>query len=65
MRPPCKLVGKDGNVFNLLYIVRETLKKHGLVDELKSFDREFEQLKAAGGRYDDVLCLIMRYVEVE
>jgi hypothetical protein len=65
MRPPCKLVGKDGNVFNLLYIVRDTLKKQGLVDELESFDREFEQLKAAGGKYNDVLCLIMRYVEVE
>lgn len=60
----CKLIGKNGNVFNLIGLVRKTLRDNELSDELEQFDVDFEELKKTGGNYDDVLVLIMKYVEV-
>jgi hypothetical protein len=34
MKPECKLTGKNGNVFNLIAIVRRTLLEHNLDEEL-------------------------------
>jgi len=65
MKPPCKLIGENGNVFNLLGITRKTLKEHGLFQELEQFDREFEKIKESGGTYNDVLVLFMKFVEVK
>ena len=64
MKPPCRLIGQNGNVFNLIGITRKTLKMHGLLEELEKFDCDFEEIKRSGGSYDDVLALIMRYVDV-
>lgn len=64
MKPTCKLIGENGNVFNLVAIVRNTLKHQELTQELSAFDTDFEQLKQSGGDYNDVLALIMDYVEV-
>ena len=65
MRPTCRLIGKNGNVFNLIGIVRETLKKNDLYSELEKFDADLKELQDGGGRYNDVLALFMQYVEVE
>lgn len=65
MKPPCKLIGQNGNVFNLLAITRKTLKQHGLLQELDEFDNKLDELRENGGRYDDVLNLIAEYVAVE
>ena len=65
MRPTCRLIGKNGNVFNLIGIVRETLKKNDLYTELEKFDADLKELQDGGGRYNDVLALFMQYVEVE
>ncbi len=65
MKLTCKLIGENGNVFNLIAIVRKTLKREGLRHELSEFDFDFEQLKENGGDYNDVLDLIMEYVNVE
>lgn len=64
MKPQCKLIGENGNVFNLIAIVRNTLKQEGLSQELSDFDSDFEQLEQNGGDYNDVLVLIMEYVKV-
>lgn len=64
MKPRCKIIGENGNVFNLIAIVRNTLKREGLTQELSDFDTDFEQLKQNGGDYNDVLALIMKYVQV-
>lgn len=64
MKPECSLIGKNGNVFNLIGIVRDTLKANSLYTELELFDIELKDLQENGGRYDDVLVLIMKYVEV-
>ena len=60
----CKLVGEDGNVFNLIAIVRQTIKKHRLYQQLKDFDNDLSRIQRSGCSYDDVLALFMEYVEV-
>ena len=65
MKPVCKLIGENGNVFNLIGIVRNTLKEYALEEELCKFDAELKKIQETGGSYDDVLILIMRFVEVE
>ena len=64
MKPKCKLVGENGNVFNLISIVRRTLREHGLDQELEAFDLDFKKIQKTGGTYDDVLVLFMKYVDV-
>jgi hypothetical protein len=65
MKPACKLIGQNGNVFNLIGITRKTLKSHGLQQELDQFDQRFNEIRENGGSYDDVLNLITEFVEVE
>jgi len=65
MKPPCKLIGQNGNVLNLIGITRRTLKEYGLQQELDQFDQRFNEIKENGGSYDDVLNLISEFVEVE
>lgn len=64
MKPECKLIGENGNVFNLIGIVRSTLRKNGLCSELAQFNADLEDLQENGGNYDDVLVLIMKHVDV-
>lgn len=64
MKPECELIGKNGNVFNLIALVRKTLRDKDLFAELDQFDTDLEELKKTGGNYDDVLVLIMKFVEV-
>ena len=60
-KPSCKLVGTDGNVFNIIGKVCRTLKKAGLVDKAKEFqDKAFK-----AGSYGEVLNMLHDYVEVE
>ncbi|MEJ2134067.1 MAG: hypothetical protein P8X86_02330 [Desulfofustis sp.] len=63
-KPICKLVGEDGNVFNLIAIVRQTLKKHHLYQQLQDFDQDLRVIQWSGGSYNEVLTLFMEYVEV-
>ena len=64
MKPECKLIGENGNVFNLIAIVRRTLREHKLDEELKQFDSDFKKIQESGGTYDDMLILLMQYVDV-
>ncbi len=64
LKPICKLVGVDGNVFNLIAIVRRTLKHHHLYRQLDDFDNDLQLIQESGGTYDDVLSLFMDYVEL-
>lgn len=64
MKPMCKLLGENGNVFNLIGIVRKTLRNEGLDAELASFDAKFSDLQKNGGTYDDVLTLFRDYVDI-
>ena len=64
LKPRCKLIGEDGDVFNLISVVRNTLKRCNLYHELEWFDCDLELIQESGGTHDDVLALFMDYVEV-
>ena len=62
-RPVCKLIGEDGNIFNLIGIASRTLKDNGLPDQAEEMRK-----RIMGGEtqsYDEELRIIMEYVEVE
>lgn len=62
-KPECKLIGENGNVFNLIGIVRKTLRRQHLYDQLETFDCELADLQKTGGSYEDVLVLVQKYVD--
>ena len=60
-KPKCKLVGTDGNIFALVGKASKTLKGAGLFEKAKEMMQEVFKSKS----YDDALCIIMKYVEIE
>jgi len=59
-KPVCKLVGQNGNIYNLIGLAAKALIKNGQndkADEMKG--RVFGAMS-----YSDALCIIMEYVEV-
>ena len=60
-KPTCKLIGENGNVFNLLAIVQKTLKKNGLIKESK----EMSERVFAASSYSEALVIFMDYVNIE
>ena len=61
IKPKCKLVGTDGNVFALAGQVTKALKKNSQFDLAKEFSEKLFQCES----YDKALQLMMEYVEVE
>ena len=60
-KPKCKLIGEDGNIFNLMGIASRTLKKAGLTEQAEEM---IEKIRNSGS-YHEALGIIMEYVEVE
>jgi len=60
-KPVCKLIGEDGNVFNIMGRVSQALKSAGEKDKAKEFVRKATEC----GSYDEVLILLHKYVRVE
>lgn len=59
-KPVVKLIGEDGNVFSIIGRVSKALKHEGMNDKAKEFtDKTF-----ASNSYEEVLKLVMDYVEV-
>jgi hypothetical protein len=61
MKPVCKLIGDDGNIFNLTGIVRRTLTDAGEPEKAVEMTERVMHSKS----YDEALRVIMEYVEVE
>lgn len=61
MKPKCKLVGKDGNIFNLMGIASRTLKEAGLKEQADEMIKRITSSKS----YDEALGIIMDYVDLE
>ena len=61
MKPKCKLIGEDGNIFNLLGIASKTLKEAGLKDKADEMAARVYDSKS----YMEALAIISEYVEVE
>ncbi len=61
VKPVCKLVGSDGNIFNLLGIASRTLERAGQYDNAKEMsNRVFNS-----GSYYEALGIILEYVDDE
>jgi hypothetical protein len=61
MKPKCKLIGEDGNIFNLLGIASKTLKEAGLKSKADEMAARVYDSKS----YMEALAIISEYVEVE
>jgi N-formylglutamate amidohydrolase len=62
MKPKCKLIGEDGNIFNLMGIVSRTLKKAG---QQEKADEMTKRIPKEAESYDEALAILMEYVDVE
>jgi hypothetical protein len=60
-KPKCKLIGEDGNIYNLLGVARRILHKNNL--QKQAIEMQERAFKAKS--YEDALCIIMDYVDVE
>ena len=58
-KPPCPLVGTDGNVFAVIGTVSRCLKRAGLRDEAKAWVAE----ATSSASYDQVIERVFKYVD--
>lgn len=61
-KPRCKLVGEDGNIFNLIGIASRTLKNNGQITQANEMARRITQDGEAKS-YEEALAIIMEYVD--
>lgn len=59
-KPDCKLIGEDGNIFNLIGIASRTLRQNGLAEQAT----EMRDRIRTSGSYDEALCIIGDYVNI-
>ena len=58
-KPKCKLVGSDGNIFNILGIAGRVLKANGMREEA---DEMYRRVTSSGSYYE-ALGIICEYVD--
>lgn len=61
-KPKCKLVGENGNIFNLMGIASRTLKNAGQPEKAKEMCNKITLLAKS---YEEALVIISEYVEIE
>lgn len=59
-KPDCKLIGEDGNIFNLMGIATRTLRQNGMAEQAV----EMRERVCSSGSYDEALCIIGEYVNI-
>lgn len=59
-KPKCALIGKDGNIFNLMGIASRTLRNNNMKEEAKEMVIRIEESKS----YDEALGIISEYVDI-
>lgn len=60
MKPRCKLIGRDGNIFNLIAIASRVLRQNDMNEQAS----EMQHRIYACGSYDEALGIICEYVDV-
>ena len=60
-KPTVKLIGENGNIFNLVGIASNALKRNNQTENAKKMKKEIFSC----GSYDEALQTIMKYCEVE
>ena len=58
---PCQLIGEDGNIYNLLAIARNALRRGGRADLIEPMTKAVFASKS----YEEALAHICEYVEAE
>lgn len=58
-RPKCPMIGKNGNIFNIMGIASRTLRQNDMAEESKEMCSRI----TSSGSYDEALGIIMEYVE--
>ena len=61
VKPTAKVVGQNGNVFNLIGICNKVLQKAGQFEEAKKMQAEVK----ACGSYDEVLVIMGKYCNLQ
>ena len=59
-KPDCKLIGEDGNIFNLMGLAARTLRRNGLAEQASEMTGRIHEC----GSYDEALCIIGEYVNI-
>jgi hypothetical protein len=59
-KPECKLIGEDGNVFNLIGLASRCLKANGLSNRVS----ELQARVMSCGSYEQALEVIGEYVDI-
>lgn len=59
-KPKCELAEQDGNVFFIISRVVKTLQRAGLNEQADEFNLKYKECQS----YDEVLQLVMNYVEI-
>ena len=59
-KPDCKLIGEDGNIFNLMGLAARTLRRNGLAEQAT----EMTERVTGCSSYDEALCIIGEYVNI-
>ena len=59
-KPKCPLIGQDGNIFNLMGIASNTLKRNGMPDKAKEMCGRI----TSSASYVEALSIIDEYVEI-
>ena len=60
-KPDCPLIGQDGNVFNLIGIASQTLRRAGMPEQAKEMS---SRIHSDAHSYEVALGIIMEYVNV-
>ena len=59
-KPDCRLIGEDGNIFNLMGLAARTLRHNGLAEQATEMTDRIHEC----GSYDEALCIIGEYVNI-
>ena len=62
MKLKCRLIGEDGNIFNLMGSVSRNLKEAGEPEKAEEIIR---RITSDAKSYDEALAMLMEYVDVE
>ena len=60
IKPDCRLIGEDGNIFNLMGLAARTLRHNGLTEQATEMTGRIHEC----GSYDEALCIIGEYVNI-
>ncbi len=60
-KPTVKLIGEDGNIFYIIGKVSKALTRAGKYESALKMQKKIQASKS----YDEALCIVMDYVEVE